>query len=106
MSQRRSTSPGEKSLTRAPGLARRAGISLLDPVPAQPSERATTHKFYCLFLDIPLLIGMLAVELEHVSIQTTQLIQFVTILTFVISSYRVFHRFPTPIGVPGKLMRD
>jgi len=29
----------------------------------------------------------------------------VTILTFIISAYIVFYRYPTPIGIPGKLMK-
>ena len=53
-----------------------------------------------------LLVGILALEESLITNQAAQLIQIVTILTFIVSSYRVFSRYPTPIGVSSKLMQN
>lgn len=49
-----------------------------------------------------LLIGILALEENVISLKAGNLIQWVTIGTFVISSYRVFSYYSTPIGVNPK----
>jgi len=69
-------------------FAREAGIRL-----GQSSEFA-------------LLIALLGFQLGHVSEQAALLIQLVTILTFVASSWIVFRSYPTPIGASAKLLRD
>lgn len=56
--------------------------------------------------EFSLLIALLAFELGHISGRASQLIQMVTILTFLISSYLVVFKYPTPIGTTEKLNRD
>ncbi len=56
--------------------------------------------------EFSLLIAFLAVELGHISSSASQLIQFTTILTFIISSYLVVYKYPTPIGTSEELIRD
>ncbi|MBI4846520.1 MAG: cation:proton antiporter [Candidatus Omnitrophica bacterium] len=56
--------------------------------------------------EFSLLIAILALELGHISSPAFQLIQLVTIATFIISSYVVVLNFPTPIGTTEKLIRD
>jgi glutathione-regulated potassium-efflux system ancillary protein KefC len=53
-----------------------------------------------------LLIGILAFQENHITSEASQLIQLVTILTIAVSSYYVFRKYPTPIGLPGGLMKD
>ncbi len=56
--------------------------------------------------EFSLLIALMAFELGHISDKASQLIQLVTILTFIVSSYLVVFRYPTPIGTTDKLNRD
>ncbi len=56
--------------------------------------------------EFSLLIAILAYELGHITTNASQLIQLVTILSFVISSYIVVMKFPTPIGTSEKMIRD
>jgi len=56
--------------------------------------------------EFSLLVAILAFELGHISASASQLIQLVTIFTFIISSYFVVFKYPTPIGVSEKLIRD
>jgi len=56
--------------------------------------------------EFSLLIAILALELGHISNKASQLIQLVTILTFIASSYIVVFKYPTPIGISEKLTRD
>jgi len=56
--------------------------------------------------EFSLLIALLAFQLGHISSAASQFIQLVTLLTFVISSYLVVFRYPTPIGTSEKLNRD
>ena len=56
--------------------------------------------------EFSLLIAMLALDLNHISINASQFIQLVTIITFVISSYIIVQKYPTPIGTSEKLIRD
>jgi len=56
--------------------------------------------------EFSLLIAILAFRSGHISAAASQLIQLVTILTFIISSYIVVLKYPTPIGPSAKLIRD
>ncbi len=56
--------------------------------------------------EFALLIAILAFDLGHISGRASQLIQLVTIFTFIASSYLVVFRYPTPIGTSKKLIRD
>ena len=56
--------------------------------------------------EFALLIGFLALKLALISEATSDLIQLTTLLTFIVSSYIVVLKFPTPIGVSDKLRRD
>jgi len=58
------------------------------------------------FSEFSLLIALLAFELGHINTKTSQFIQLATILTFIISSYIVVWKYPTPIGTEEKLIRD
>lgn len=56
--------------------------------------------------EFSLLVAILALQLGHISNPAAQLIQLVTIFTFIASSYIVVFKYPTPIGVTNKLIRD
>jgi len=56
--------------------------------------------------EFSLLIAILAFQLGHISSNASQLIQLVTIITFIVSSYIVVLTHPTPIGINKKLIRD
>ncbi len=56
--------------------------------------------------EFSLLVALLAFQLGHISNSATQLIQLVTIFTFILSSYIVVFNYPTPIGVSEKLKKD
>jgi len=56
--------------------------------------------------EFSLLIALLAFQLGHISSAASQFIQLVTLLTFVVSSYLVVFRYPTPIGTSERLNRD
>jgi len=56
--------------------------------------------------EFSLLIAIMAFQLGHITAAASQLIQLVTILTFIISSYIVVYKYPTPIGTSEKLIRD
>jgi len=56
--------------------------------------------------EFSLLIALLALETQFISPHALQFIDLVTIVTFVASSYIVVLKFPTPIGVTEKLIRD
>ncbi len=56
--------------------------------------------------EFSLLIAVLAFNLGHISHTVSQLIQAVTMLTFIISSYIVVLNYQTPIGVSEKLIKD
>jgi len=56
--------------------------------------------------EFSLLIALLAFELGHISSSASQLIQLTTILTFIVSSYIVVYKYPTPIGTSEELIRD
>ncbi len=56
--------------------------------------------------EFSLLVAILAFQLGHISDSAAQLIQLVTIFTFIASSYIVVFKYPTPIGVSDKLIKD
>ncbi|MFH1460192.1 MAG: cation:proton antiporter [Candidatus Omnitrophota bacterium] len=56
--------------------------------------------------EFSLLVAILAFQLEHISSSASQLIQLVTIFTFIMSSYIVVLKYPTPIGTSEQLIRD
>ncbi len=56
--------------------------------------------------EFSLLIAILAVESQFINQQTSYLIQLTTLLTFIVSSYLIVLRYPTPIAVSDRLRRD
>ncbi|MCG6859922.1 MAG: cation:proton antiporter [Chromatiaceae bacterium] len=56
--------------------------------------------------EFSMLIGALALELTVIGAQASYTIQLATVLTFLVSSYLVVKRFPTPIAVSDELRRD
>jgi len=56
--------------------------------------------------EFSLLIGLLAYELGHITPRAFQFIELVTIITFVVSSYVVIYKYPTPIGTTDKFIKD
>ncbi len=56
--------------------------------------------------EFSLLIALLALDLGLIGEKASQFIQLTTILTFIVSSYIVVFRFPTPIGTSEKLFKD
>jgi Kef-type K+ transport system membrane component KefB len=56
--------------------------------------------------EFSLLIAVLAVNSGFIDEKTSYLIQFATLLTFIVSSYIIVMRYPTPISVRDRLRRD
>jgi Kef-type K+ transport system membrane component KefB len=56
--------------------------------------------------EFSLLIAVLAVESGFIDDKTSYLIQLATLITFVVSSYIIVMRYPTPISVTDRLRRD
>jgi Kef-type K+ transport system membrane component KefB len=56
--------------------------------------------------EFSLLLAVLALESGVIGAQASYFIQLTTLLTFLVSSYLVVHRFPTPIAVSDALRRD
>lgn len=56
--------------------------------------------------EFSLLIAVLAVESGFISQTVSYLIQLATLLTFIVSSYVIVLRYPTPIAVSDRLRRD
>jgi len=56
--------------------------------------------------EFSILIAVLAVESGFIRQGTSYLIQLTTLLTFIISSYIIVLRYPTPIAVSDRLRRD
>lgn len=56
--------------------------------------------------EFSLLLAVLAVEMELISDQVGFLIQFATLLSFIVSSTYVVMTYPTPIALSDKLRRD
>jgi hypothetical protein len=56
--------------------------------------------------EFSLLLAVLAVQHGAIGQQASYLIQLATLITFLVSSYLVVLRFPTPIAVSDALRRD
>jgi Kef-type K+ transport system membrane component KefB len=56
--------------------------------------------------EFSLLIAVLALELSVISQKASYLIQLSTLMTFLVSSYLIVMRYPTPIATSDKLRRD
>jgi Kef-type K+ transport system membrane component KefB len=56
--------------------------------------------------EFSLLIAVMAFQMGLITHNASQLVEFVAILTFVISSYIVISRCPTPLGTLERLRRD
>lgn len=56
--------------------------------------------------EFSLLIALLATESAIISMQASYLIQLATLITFIVSSYYIVLRYPTPIAVSDRLRRD
>lgn len=56
--------------------------------------------------EFSLLIAVLALELNIIGSQASSLIQLATLITFIVSSYLIVKRYPTPIAINDKLRRD
>lgn len=56
--------------------------------------------------EFSMLISILALQAGVIGQTTAYLIQLATLLTFIVSSYIIVLRYPTPIGVSDKLRRD
>jgi len=56
--------------------------------------------------EFSLLVALLAFSLGNITHKASQLIQLTAILTFVVSSYIVVLKYPTPIGTTEKLRKD
>lgn len=72
----------------------------------QPSFAKETGMRLGQLSEFSLLIAILAFSLGNITIRASQLIQFVTIITFIASSYMVIFKYPTPVGTSEKLRRD
>ena len=56
--------------------------------------------------EFSLLIAVLALDLQVIGERASYLIQVATLLTFIVSSYVIVKRYPTPIALTDKLRRD
>jgi predicted Kef-type K+ transport protein len=56
--------------------------------------------------EFSLLISVLALDLAVISQKASYLIQLSTIITFIVSSYLVVMKYPSPIAISDKLRRD
>jgi len=56
--------------------------------------------------EFSLLIAVLATQSAVISMQASYLIQLATLITFIVSSYYIVLRYPTPIAVSDRLRRD
>ncbi len=56
--------------------------------------------------EFSLLIAVLALDLHVIGERASYLIQVATLLTFIVSSYVIVMRYPTPIALTDKLRRD
>jgi Kef-type K+ transport system membrane component KefB len=56
--------------------------------------------------EFSLLIAVLATQSQVISMQTSYLIQLATLVTFIVSSYVIVLRYPTPIATSDRLRRD
>lgn len=98
-----------------PALVLAAALMLLKPpvfryllLRIGESEKRSNEVGYRLgqMSEFSLLLAVLAFEQEVIGSRASYLIQLSTLLTFLVSSYLVVLRFPTPIAVSDALRRD
>lgn len=56
--------------------------------------------------EFSILLGALALQVGVIGQSASQLIQLATLLTFIVSSYLIVFRYPTPIATSDRLRRD
>ena len=56
--------------------------------------------------EFSLLIAVIAMEAQVISEKASHVLELATLLTFVVSSYWIVMRYPTPIAVAENLRRD
>lgn len=56
--------------------------------------------------EFSLLVAFMALEVGVIGARASYLIQLTTLLTFIVSSYYIVRRFPTPIATSDRLRRD
>ena len=56
--------------------------------------------------EFSLLLAVLATEMKLIQEQVSFLVQFATLLSFIVSSTYVVMKYPTPIALSDKLRRD
>jgi predicted Kef-type K+ transport protein len=56
--------------------------------------------------EFSLLIALLATQSNVISIQASHVIQLATLISFILSSYFIVLRYPTPIAISDRLRRD
>ena len=56
--------------------------------------------------EFSLLVAVLATQTAVISMRASYLIQLATLMTFIVSSYYIVLRYPTPIAVSDRLRRD
>ena len=56
--------------------------------------------------EFSLLIAVLAVQSGFIDDRTSYLIQLATLITFIVSSYIIVMRYPTPISARDRLRRN
>ena len=56
--------------------------------------------------EFSLLIAVLATEMGIIGLRAGYLIQLCALITFIVSSYLVIYKFPTPMAISDKLRRD
>jgi len=106
---------GEIDILIVPALLLALGVILLKPLvfkflfcrAGEPPEISLEVGFRLgQISEFSMLIAVLAVESGFIGMQTSYLIQLAALLTFIISSYLIVLRYPTPIAISDKLRRD
>lgn len=98
-----------------PALALAAAVIVLKPIvfkiifmKAGEDEKISQEVGFRLgqISEFSLLIAVLAVSSGYINEQTSYLIQLATLLTFLVSSYLIVLKYPTPIATNDSLRRD
>ncbi|MGI9229396.1 MAG: cation:proton antiporter, partial [Gammaproteobacteria bacterium] len=98
-----------------PALVLAAAVLLLKPllfkmifIRAGKNEKTSQEVGFRLgqISEFSFLIAVLAVSSGYLQEQTSYLIQLTTLLTFLVSSYLIVKKYPTPISTDEKLRRD
>jgi len=56
--------------------------------------------------EFSLLLGFVALSAGLISVKASNFIQVCTIISFILSTYLIVHKYPTPIAIKDKLRRD